>query len=52
MATGENLGAGEITCGPINPANQMVITYRSSPDAKSAFIGEPIAVGIAKGDEK
>ena len=45
-------GAGEITCGPINPAKQVVVTYRSSTDAKSAFIGEPIAVEFIKGAEK
>jgi tetratricopeptide (TPR) repeat protein len=45
-------GAGEITCGPINPAKQVVVTYRPSTDAKSAFIGEPIAVELVKGDEK
>ncbi len=45
-------GAGEITCGPINPAKQVVVTYRSSTNAKSAFIGEPVAVEFVKGDEK
>ena len=45
-------GAGEITCGPINPAKQVVVTYRSSTDVKSAFIGEPIAVEFVKGAEK
>jgi hypothetical protein len=45
-------GAGEITCGPINPAKQVVVTYRSSTDAKSAFIGEPIAVEFVMGAEK
>ena len=45
-------GAGEITCGPINPAKQVVVTYRASTDAKSAFIGEPIAVEFVKGAEK
>lgn len=45
-------GAGEITCGPINPARQVVVTYRPSTNAKSAFIGEPIAVEFVKDDEK
>ncbi len=34
----------EITCGAINPAKQVVVTYRSSADAKSKFDGEPLAV--------
>jgi tetratricopeptide (TPR) repeat protein len=45
-------GAGEITCGPINPAKQVAVTYRSSTNAKSAFIGEPIAVEFVKGNDK
>jgi hypothetical protein len=45
-------GAGEITCGPINPAKQVVVTYRASTNAKSASIGEPIAVEFVKGDKK
>ena len=45
-------GAGEITCGLIKPARQVVVTYRASTDAKSAFIGEPIAVEFVKADEK
>ncbi|MBO0726835.1 MAG: hypothetical protein J2P52_14620, partial [Blastocatellia bacterium] len=44
--------SGEITCGPINPAKQVVVTYRASTDAKSAFIGEPIAVEFVKSDGK
>jgi len=43
-------GAGEITCGPINPAKQVVVTYRGSTDAKSKFDGEPIAVEFVKLD--
>ncbi len=45
-------GAGEITCGPINPAKQVIVTYRGSTDAKSKFDGEPIAVEFIKLDEK
>ncbi len=45
-------GAGEITCGLINPAKQVVVTYRASTGAKSAIIGEPIAVEFIGGDEK
>jgi tetratricopeptide (TPR) repeat protein len=45
-------GAGEITCGPINPARQVVVTYKASPAAKSPFIGEPIAVEFVKSDGK
>jgi hypothetical protein len=41
-------GAGEITCGLINPAKQVVVTYRASTNAKSPFIGEPIAVEFVK----
>lgn len=44
-------GAGEIACGPINPAKQVVVTYQASTDAKS-FIGEPIAVEFVKSVEK
>ncbi|MCI0388438.1 MAG: tetratricopeptide repeat protein [Acidobacteria bacterium] len=44
-------GVGEITCGPINPAKQVVVTYRASTDAKSAFIGEPIAVEFIKNEK-
>jgi len=45
-------GAGEITCGSINPAKQVVVIYRASTDAKSSFIGEPIAVEFVKSDAK
>lgn len=45
-------GAGEITCGPINPAKQVVVTYRALTDAKSPFIGEPIAVEFVKNEGK
>jgi tetratricopeptide (TPR) repeat protein len=45
-------GAGEITCGPINPARQVVVTYKASTAAKSPFIGEPIAVEFVKSDGK
>jgi tetratricopeptide (TPR) repeat protein len=41
-------GAGEITCGPINPAKPVAVTYRPSTNAKSPFIGEPIAVEFVK----
>ena len=44
--------SGEITCGPINPPKQVVVTYRASTDAKSLFIGEPIAVEFVKNDGK
>ena len=44
--------SGEITCGPINPAKQVVVTYRTSTDAKSPFDGEPVAVEFVKPDEK
>jgi len=44
--------AGEITCGPVNPAKQAPATYRSSTEAKSAFIGKPIAGEFVRGDEK
>lgn len=33
-----------ITCGPIKPERAVEITYRASTDAKSSFVGEPIAV--------
>jgi len=36
----------------INPAKQVVVTYRASTGAKSAFIGEPIAVEFIGGEEK
>ncbi len=42
----------EITCGPINPPRQVVVTYRGTTDAKSKFDGEPIAVEFVKFDEK
>jgi tetratricopeptide (TPR) repeat protein len=45
-------GTGEITCGPINPAKQVIVTYRPSTDAKSPFIGEPIAVEFVKSEGK
>ncbi|HEU0183717.1 MAG TPA: tetratricopeptide repeat protein [Blastocatellia bacterium] len=45
-------GAGEITCGPIKPAKQVVVTYQPSTDPKSQFIGEPIAVEFVKSDGK
>jgi hypothetical protein len=41
-------GAGEITCGPINPAKPVAVTYRASTNAKSPFIGEPVAVEFVK----
>src|SRR5262249_9719251 len=41
-------GAGEITCGLINPAKQVVVTYKASTDAKAPFAGEPIAVEFVK----
>lgn len=44
--------SGEITCGPINPAKQVIVTYRGSTDAKSPFDGEPVAVEFVKPDEK
>jgi tetratricopeptide (TPR) repeat protein len=45
-------GAGEITCGPINPSRQVVVTYRASTAAKSPFIGEPVAVEFVKSEGK
>src|SRR5262249_28143386 len=36
----------EITCGPINPPKQVIVTYRSPTDAKSKFNGEPLAGGV------
>jgi hypothetical protein len=44
--------ASEITCGPINPAKQVIVTYRKSTDPKSQFDGEPVAVEFVKLDEK
>jgi tetratricopeptide (TPR) repeat protein len=44
--------SGEITCGPLNPAKQVIVTYRGSTDAKSPFDGEPIAVEFVKPEEK
>lgn len=44
--------SGEITCGPINPPKQVTVTYRASTDAKSPFIGEPLAVEFVKSVEK
>jgi tetratricopeptide (TPR) repeat protein len=41
-------GAGEITCGPMNPGKQVIVTYKASTNAKSPFIGEPIAVEFVK----
>lgn len=41
-----------ITCGPIKPARQVVVTYRSSTDAKSPFSGEPLAVEFVKPEQK
>jgi len=41
-----------ITCGKINPAKSVVVTYRGSTDASSPFDGEPIAVEFVKPEEK
>jgi tetratricopeptide (TPR) repeat protein len=43
---------GQITCGPINPAKQVIVTYRASTDSKSGFDGEPIAVEFVKLDQE
>jgi len=40
-----------ITCGKINPAKPVVVTYRSSTDASSRFDGEPVAVEFVKEDK-
>lgn len=37
-----------ITCGPINPAKPVIVTYRKSADAGSKFDGEPIGVEFLK----
>lgn len=42
----------DITCGPIKPARQVTVTYRSSTAAKSSFDGEPVAVEFGKPEEK
>ncbi|MBO0862328.1 MAG: tetratricopeptide repeat protein [Chloracidobacterium sp.] len=44
--------SGEITCGPIKPPKQVVVTYRASTDVTSPFIGEPITVEFVKSDGK
>jgi tetratricopeptide (TPR) repeat protein len=41
-----------INCGKITPAKSVVVTYRSSTDAKSPFNGEPIAVEFVKPEDK
>lgn len=41
-----------ITCGKLNPAKPVVVTYRSSTDARSRFDGEPVAVEFVKPDER
>jgi len=41
-----------ITCGKVNPAKLVVVTYRNSTDASSPFAGEPIAVEFVKPEEK
>ena len=38
----------EFTCGPLNPARPVIITYRGATDAKSKFDGEPVAVEFLK----
>lgn len=42
----------QIGCGPIKPARQVVVTYRTPTDAKSGFDGEPLAVEFVKPEEK
>jgi len=41
-----------INCGKVNPAKSVVVTYRGSTEAKSPFVGEPIAVEFVKPEEK
>jgi len=41
-----------ITCGKVNPAKSVIVTYRGSTDASSPFDGEPIAVEFVKPEEK
>ncbi|MGH9834641.1 MAG: tetratricopeptide repeat protein [Blastocatellia bacterium] len=41
-----------ITCGKVHPAKPVVVTYRSSTNARSRFDGEPVAVEFVKPDEK
>ncbi len=48
----QDTAAGMINCGKINPAKQVLVTYRSSTDASSPFDGEPIAVEFVKPGEK
>jgi tetratricopeptide (TPR) repeat protein len=43
---------GAIECGKVKPAKPVLVTYRTSTDAKSPFDGEPIAVEFEKGEEK
>lgn len=37
-----------ITCGPINPARPVIVTYRKISDASSKFDGEPVGVEFIK----
>jgi len=39
-----------ITCGAVNPAKPVIVTYRASP--QSRFDGEPIGVEFVKPEEK
>jgi Tfp pilus assembly protein PilF len=41
-----------ITCGKVNPAKPVVVTYRNSTEARSRFDGEPVAIEFVKPDEK
>jgi len=41
-----------ISCGKVNPARPVIVTYRGKTDASSPFDGEPIVVEFVKGEEK
>ncbi len=42
--------SGEMKCGARNPANNIVVTFRPSKDARAKFDGEPVAVEFVPKD--
>lgn len=43
---------GDITCGARNPANEVVVTFRPSKDARAKFNGDVVAVDFVPKDFK
>jgi tetratricopeptide (TPR) repeat protein len=41
---------GQISCGPRNPASNVVVTFRPSKDARAKFNGEPVTLEFVPKD--